>query len=104
MNNMIYVIVTLLMLFMILLKITFREKSMIVETSMLQKHLSFCRKFLSCSCSTFLCMSLCASSIYFLMRCLCIGSGLGLNVFHIFFLMLSFASKFRSEERRVGKE
>src|SRR4051794_41076375 len=30
--------------------------------------------------------------IYFLIRFLCIGSGLGLNLFHIFFLMLSFAS------------
>src|SRR4051812_28919014 len=27
--------------------------------------------------------------IYFLTRCLCIGSGLGLNVFHIYFFMLS---------------
>ena len=28
----------------------------------------------------------------FITRCLCTGSGLGLNVFHIFFLMFSFAS------------
>src|ERR1041384_6229342 len=39
-----------------------------------------------------LCMSLCASLIYFLTSFLGIGSGLGLNVFHILFLMLSFAS------------
>src|ERR1041385_8077659 len=94
MNNMIYVIVIFLMFIMIPLKIISREGSLVVETSMLQKHLSFCLKFLSCSCSTFLCMSLCASLIYFLTRCLCIGSGLGLNVFHIFFFILSFDSKF----------
>src|SRR4051812_4722291 len=83
MHNMIYVIVIFLMLFMILLKITLRGEILVVETSMLQKYLS--------SCSTFLCMSLCASLNYFLTRCLCIGRGLGLNVFHICFLMLSFA-------------
>ena len=35
---------------------------------------------------------LCASFIYFFIRFLCIGSGLDLNMFHICFLMLSFAS------------
>src|SRR3954462_12028674 len=46
MNNMIYVIVIFLMLFMILLKTTLREESLVVETSMLQKTPLFVLKVL----------------------------------------------------------
>src|SRR4051812_3124001 len=93
MNNMIYVIVIFLMLFMIPLKIILREGSLVVETSILLKLLSLCRKFSSCTLFTFLCMSHCASLIYFLPRCLCIGSGLGLDVFHVcLFLLFIYSS------------
>src|SRR3954463_3510838 len=49
-------------------------------------------QLLLCSYSTSLCLSLCSFMIYFLTSFPCIRSGLGLNVFHISFLMLSFDS------------
>jgi hypothetical protein len=65
---------------------------MVVGIFMLLKHFSLYRKFRSCSYFIYPCLLLCASLIYFLTRFLCIGSGLYLNVFYIYSLMLSFAS------------
>ena len=63
---------------------------MVVGICMLLKHLSFCWKFWSCSCFIIPWLLLCASLLYFLIRFLCIGSGLDLSVLYIFFLMLSY--------------
>jgi hypothetical protein len=91
-ENMLCVIFILLSLFMMLLKIIMREENMVVGIFMLLKHLSLYQKIRSCSCFIYPCLLICASLIYFLTRFLCIGSGVDLNVFHIFSLMLSFAS------------
>ena len=92
MNNMLYVMLILLSFFMMLLKIILKEEYLVVGIFMLLQHLSSCWRFWSCSWFTFLCMLLCASLICFFTIFLFIGSGLGLNVFHILLFMLSFDS------------
>ena len=77
---------------MMLLKVIMREGNVVLCISIILSFPSLCWKSWSCTCFAFICLVLCASLIYFLTRFLCIGSGLDLNVFHICFLMLSFAS------------
>ena len=75
-----------------LLKIIMREENMVLGIFILLKHLSLYWKFWCCFCFTFLCLLLWASLIYFFTRFLCVGSGLHLNEFNIFFLILNFTS------------
>jgi hypothetical protein len=86
-----YVIFILLILFMILLKVTMREGNMVWWISMILSFPFLCCNSWSCTYFSFLCFLLCAFMTCLFTRLFFRGSGFDLNVFHIWFLMLSIA-------------
>ena len=86
------VTVILLILFMMLLKVIMREGNMVLCVSIILSFPSLYWKSWGCTCFAFLCLLLCAFMTCFFTRLFFMGSGLDLNVFWIFLLMLSFTS------------
>ena len=89
MKRMLYVIVIFLNSFMMLLKIIMREEYMLVGVAIISIFLYMCWKSSSYACFTFLCKLILVPTSCLLTKSLCIGSGLGLNVLVICFMMLS---------------
>ena len=79
-------------LFMMLLKVIMREGNMVICILIILSFPSLCWESWSCACLIFLCLLHYAYMTCLFTRFLFIGSGLGLNLFWICFLMLSFAS------------
>ena len=88
MRIMLYVMVILLNSFMMLLKIIMREEHVLLHIAIISSFLSMCWNFWSCTCFAFLCKLILVPISCLLTKSLCIGSGLGLNVLVIFFMML----------------
>ena len=88
MKIMLYVLVILLNSFMMLLKILMREEHMLVGIAIISSFPSMCLQFQSYACFALLCQLIIVPINVLLTKSLCIGSGLGLNMLVICFMML----------------